>query len=354
MKKIFLLFVGLCALLAPFADAQTCTINCPAVIKPPRFAAGNTVALVSPAGPYTKSYSYANFIAIARGNMNSISATIYEAPHMSDVYAGYLAGTDAARADDINNAFSNSSVNFILANRGGYGCNRILGLIDYENIKANPKIIQGYSDVTALINAIHIKTVLITFYGPMAIDSWTNVQNAALGQSYNTYYSQQVLTAANLVTFSNPAEFTYTTVRTLKSGKASGKLIGGNLSVFVTIVGTEYMKASDWAGAILFLEETGEAPYSVDRLFAALELKGVLDQISGFVWGTCSSCTYSAASSQSPDQVIDSFMKKRNIPAYAGAMIGHTLTAQFTLPIGAQVEIDADLGTIRMLTAAVL
>jgi muramoyltetrapeptide carboxypeptidase len=356
MKNTILLFVALFAMLSPFVESTTqCSLSCLPAIKAPRLTAGKTiVALTSPAGPYVNSgFSRTTFLNQARANMNSIGAQIYESPHMNDVSVGYLAGTDENRAADINNAFTNSSINFIVANRGGYGCNRILDLIDYDSIALNPKIIQGYSDVTALINAIYVKTGLITFYGPMNVDSWTNVQNTALGVSYNSFFSQQVLFNPNLVLFKNPPEFTGATVRTIVPGKASGKLIGGNLSLFVTIVGTEYMPDAYWQGAILFLEDTGEAPYQIDRMFAELETRGVLDQIAGFVWGVCSSCSFSAASSQSPEDAVASFMVGRSYPSYLGAMIGHELTSQFTLPIGGEVEIDATQGTIRMLTAAV-
>ena len=140
--------------------------------------------------------------------------------------------------------------------------------------------------------------------------------------------------------------------RTITPGPARGKLLGGNLTVFTTILGSPYVP--DFRDAILFVEDVQEAPYRIDRMFTQLKLAGVLDQVKGVVWGTCSKCDPGDgfASLTIPD-VLDDHVKRLGVPAYYGAMIGH-VERQFTLPVGAQVELDADAGTIRMLEPAVV
>jgi muramoyltetrapeptide carboxypeptidase len=232
-----------------------------------------------------------------------------------------------------------------LANRGGWGCDRILPLLDYELIAKNPKIIMGYSDLTSLLHAIHFQTGLVTFYGPMGIDNW---------QNYNGKYFSQVVMEGKKVLFRNPNSSSLN-ITTITGGKAKGKLYGGNLSVFNTLIGTPFLPNTiDWTKVILFLEDTNEEPYRIDRMIVTLKLAGILDSIAGFVWGICNSCS-AANPSQSftLQEVIESHVKPLGIPAFSGSMIGH-ISEQFTLPIGIEVELDADQGTILMLETSVL
>jgi len=140
--------------------------------------------------------------------------------------------------------FSNTSITGIIANRGGWGCNRILDMLDYNIIAANPKPIMGYSDLTGLLNAIHTKTGMITFHGPMGLDTW---------DSYSTNYVQSIVELGRAVVLMNSPAFS--DWRTIRGGKAKGKLIGGNASVFAAMVGSQYLPPADqFNNYILFLE----------------------------------------------------------------------------------------------------
>jgi len=259
---------------------------------------------------------------------------------------GYLAGNDTERASDVMTMFSDPTVKFIVANRGGYGTTRILDMLDYDVIKANPKPIMGYSDMTGLINAIHTKTGMVTFHGPMGIDDWTDGQSI-----WNLKYVRDVILNAKQPVYENLPQYA-SSPYTITSGKARGRLIGGNLSLFSAMIGSNYLPSNITNGTILFLEDVNEDPYQMDRMLTSLHLGGLLNNISGFVFGICTGCA-------PPDpgftlqQVLEARFQPLGVPAFAGAMFGHDLTAQFTLPVGVEVEIDADQGTITLLEPAV-
>jgi muramoyltetrapeptide carboxypeptidase len=173
------------------------------LIKPPKLKNGMSMGLISPASPY--SYLESNIteylLNLKEVMLNEFNfSKIFYGKHMNDTY-GYLAGIDQHRADDIHFMFQNPEVNFILSNRGGFGCIRILDKLDYSLIKRNPKIIMGYSDLTALLNAIHIQTGLITFYGPMGIDNWKNL---------NSYYFKKIAFEGEAIMLKNPPQFNKT------------------------------------------------------------------------------------------------------------------------------------------------
>ena len=206
----------------------------------------------------------------------------------------------------------------------------------------------GYSDVTALLNAVHARTGLVTFHGPVGISTWT---------PFSIEQMAAVLFEADAPTLANPVELrdglvqTEDRIQTITPGRARGRLLGGNLTVLTAILGSPYVPAMD--GAILFLEDTGEAIYRMDRMFTQLALAGVLPG-EGRRVGRCTDCKpgegYGALTL---DEVLDDHLKPLGVPAFRGAMIGH-IDQQFTLPVGLEVEIDAGAGTIRLLEPAVL
>jgi muramoyltetrapeptide carboxypeptidase len=309
------------------------------ITKPPALVPGDTAGLISPASPY--SYIYTNtsqYLTKVTNDLTNLGLNVYFGPHMSDIY-GYLAGIDENRVADVNAMFANNSIQFIVSNRGGWGCDRILPMVDYDMIKDNPKIIMGYSDLTALLNAIHFKTGLITFHGAMGVDTW---------DSWNEYYVQKILFSSSTENFvyENPTGWNITTWR---PGKAKGKLVGGNLSVFNTLVGTEYLPDSiDWSDVILFLEDVDEEPYTIDRMLTFLNFT-ILPKVAGVIFGTCDSCEPSNPShSLSMNEVFDYHFSSLGVPMYSGAFIGHQ-GQQFVVPIGARVEMDATKGTIKLL-----
>jgi len=260
--------------------------------------------------------------------------------HAWDVW-GYFAGTDADRAADINAMFADPEVKAIVACRGGWGDARIISLLDYESIRVHPKALVGFSDLTATLNALFTKTGLIAFHGPMGIDDFTDS---------NANYFTKVLGGQIVDFVTNPKN-----ISTIRGGKARGRLLGGNLSVFVAVIGSEFLltpKQFD-EPIILFLEDVGEYSYSLDRMLTHLKLAGYLDSVAGVVWGTCSSCKPQYPNDFSVNEILHQHFGALSVPVFTGAMFGH-IDQMFTLPIGVKVEIDANAGTISMLESATL
>lgn len=314
------------------------------VQKPARLKKGDTVGLISPAGIVYHTDEF----TIVRESMEALELRVKEGQYMRSRY-GYLAGTDEERASDVNAMFADTEVDAILCVRGGWGSSRILPLLDYDMIRENPKIMIGYSDITALLNAIHAKTGLITFHGPVGRSAWN---------SFTRGYFQSILFDGETITMNNPTAIgnNLTQVRdrviTINPGKASGRLLGGNLTVLTAMMGSEYLP--DWNDAILFLEDVGEDIYRVDRMITQLKLNGVLDNIGGFVFGKCTECgPGDGFSSLTMEEVFNDHIRPLNIPSWQGSMIGH-INNMFTIPVGLNAEIDANAGSIQMLEPAVI
>jgi len=313
-------------------------------LKPPRLKPGDTVGLINPAG----ATFHHDDVAIAEETLTALGLRMKAGKHLLDRY-GYLAGSDKARAADVNTMFSDPEVNAVFTLRGGWGCNRILDLLDYESIAKHPKIIMGYSDITSLLLALNAKTGLVTFHGPVVVSTWNK---------YSTDFVKQLLFDAETFSMENPQETgdNLTQVKdrvlTINSGKASGKLLGGNLTVLTAMVGSDYLP--DFSDSILFLEEVGEDVYRVDRMLTQLKLAGILDQLSGFVFGKCSKCKPGESyGSLTLEEVLDDHIKPLGIPAWYGSMIGH-IENKFTIPVGINAEIDAGNGRIRLQEPAVI
>lgn len=250
---------------------------------------------------------------------------------------GYFAGKDKQRAQDLNTMFADPEVDAIMPFRGGWGANRILDFIDYELIANHPKILVGYSDITSLLLAIYAKTGLITFHGPVAKSIWTY---------FTAGQFQKILSRAGKHSLKRPAGDQYeqySPLTTITSGTASGRLVGGNLTVLTAMIGSDYLP--DWNGKILFLEDVGEDIYRIDRMLTQLKLSGVLDQISGFIFGQCTGCAHSEPRGFTLNEILNQHIQPLGIPAYSGALIGHIDDMQ-TLPVGLSVKINAENGTI--------
>jgi muramoyltetrapeptide carboxypeptidase len=236
----------------------------------------------------------------------------------------------------------------VLPIRGGWGSSRLLPYLDFDLIRRNPKVVLGFSDITALLLAIHAKTGLVTFHGPNGMGRW---------DEWSAGWVRRILFDAQAVTMENPrdkGDFLVqmeNRIQTITPGRARGRMLGGNLTVLAAIIGSPFVPV--WDDAILFLEDVGEDIYRVDRMMTTLRLAGVLGRIRGFVFGTCSDCEPGQGyGSLTLEEVFTDHIKPLNVPAWQGAMIGHR-QPQFTMPEGTQVEIDAAAGTIRMLEPAV-
>jgi muramoyltetrapeptide carboxypeptidase len=316
----------------------------PSVVRPRRLEVGDTIGLVAPAN----ATFLAEELAIARETFEALGLRVKIGPHLLDRY-GYFAGRDEARAADVNGAFADPAIDAVFALRGGWGSARLLPLLDYGLIRKHPKILMGYSDVTALLLAVHARTGLLTFHGPVGVSTWT---------PFSIEHMAAVLFEAEAPLLENPVELrdgivqVEDRIQTIAPGRARGRLLGGNLTVLTAIVGSPYLPSFD--GAILFVEDTGEQVYRVDRMLTQLALAGVLSRVAGVVFGRCTDCKpgdgYGALTL---DEVLADHVKTLRVPAFRGAMIGH-IDKQFTIPVGGEAEIDADRGTIRLLGPAVV
>ncbi len=343
-RKILQLIGASTVSISTFVSGSTLAATDGKIIKPKRLKPGDTIGLVSPAG-ITRSQDKVN---IVRETLDALDLKLKIDKHAMDRW-GYLAGSDKNRAEAINRMFADPDIDAILTFIGGWGSARLLPLLDYSLIKNNPKIILGYSDITALLIALYAKTGLVTFHGPSGRSTWN---------SFTVDYVKRLLFQGQTVTLENPHDkgdnLTQIKDRTqiITPGKARGRLIGGNLTVLSAIMGSRYLP--DWKGHILFLEDINEGIYRIDRMLTQLKLAGVLDQISGFVFGKCTDCNAdSSYSSFTLEEVLADHIKPLGIPAYHGAMIGH-IGNKFTVPLGIEAEIDADKGLISLLEPAVL
>ena len=256
---------------------------------------------------------------------------------------GHLAGTDAERAKDLNDMFAHQQVKAIICLRGGSGAARILPLIDYENIKRNPKPLLGYSDITALHNAIYAQTGLVTFHGPNGSGSWNSFN---VNQFQKMFFDQELIRFENEMVKGDDLVVKQNRTQTISPGVAEGIIVGGNLTVLTALAGSPYLP--DFQDKILFLEDVEESPYRMDRMMSTLQLMGALDKIKGFIFGQCTDCDPSGGyGSLTLNQILEDFIAPLKIPAYRGAMIGH-VPKQFIVPIGAKVRMDATQGVFEM------
>ena len=343
-RRKFIQNIGIGSLafpLASFTEIDKIASTNNSVIIPQGLKEGDTVGVVSPSSAIFETEPY----EIAKENLEAMGLKVKFGEFVKGRY-GHLAGTDEERAEELNEMFRDENIQAVMALRGGSGAARILDKLDYETIKNNPKIFIGYSDITALHLAIYEKTGLVTFHGPLAVSTWN---------SFSFDYFKRLLFDKEKITFTNPTDKgdnlvqIENRIRTIREGEATGRLIGGNLSVLTGIMGSEYFP-SDWEGNILYLEDVGEQIYAVDRMMSQLQLGGVLDKISGFVFGKCTSCNPggSGYGSLTMEEVIDHYIKPLNIPAFSGAMIGH-IDDNVTIPNGLEAKINATKGSIELL-----
>jgi len=305
-------------------------------IKPSALKFGDTVAISSPAGAVWDDKQIEIFTNILKGFGFKVvlGKTLYEK-------FGYFSGSDEFRAKELNDFFADKNIKAIFCMKGGWGCARIIDKINYDQIKGNPKILIGFSDITTLLIAITAKTGLITFHGPVGNSSWND---------YTKNVFSEVCIKGNAHTFpENPV--LEDKIVTINNGVAKGQLVGGNLTVLTGIMGSNYLP--NFKNKILFLEEAKEEPYSIDRMLTQLKLCGVLDSINGFVFGKCAKClAEEPLKAFTFDEVINQHIKPLGIPAFYGSMIGH-IENKFTIPLGINAQINADIGRITLLESAV-
>lgn len=307
----------------------------PNPVYPPLLQKGDTIGIICPSSAIDNNLSF----LLAQETFEALGFKVKWGAHTHNRF-GHLAGNDTEKLADLHDMFSNNEVKGIVCMRGGSGAARLLNKIDYELIKRNPKVFLGYSDITSLHAAIQRQTGLITFHGPVGTSSWpalaVNQFETLFFNGVSPLYENPLTKADDLIPRQNR-------IQTIRSGMATGKLMGGNLTVLTSISGSLYYP--DFTDSILFLEDVSEEPYRVERMFCQLKLNGTLDKIKGFIFGKCTDCSPSGGyGSLTLDQILDDYIKPLQVPAYQGALIGH-IREQFIVPLGVQVNMDADKGT---------
>jgi len=302
------------------------------LLFPGRLAAGDVIGLVSTASPPDDAGKIDRVIErlTARGFRVKPGKYLRKRD-------GYLAGTDEERAEDFNALVADPEVKAIFALRGGYGSCRILPLLDYAAIRANPKPFLGYSDNTALHHAILLKAGLATFHGPNAMEAFLPESEEECRRML-----MEPLDPAGTVLFSRE-KMPQRMMKTLVSGHAAGRLIGGNMTCLLRLIGTPY--APDFRDTILFLEDIGEKAYRIDGMFAHLRLAGILSQVRGLVLG---SFIHTDIEEQKRiEACLQREAERIGVPSIMGAPIGH-FPEQVIVPHGASAELDADKALLRV------
>ncbi|OQX88712.1 hypothetical protein B6D60_01310, partial [candidate division KSB1 bacterium 4484_87] len=246
------------------------------------------------------------------------------------------AGKDADRAADLNQMFADPEIEAIICSRGGYGTPRMIDLVNFDNIRQNPKIFVGYSDITALQLAIWEKTGLVTFSGPMVAVEMGGGIDPFTEQAFWQMVSGAV--GAGLLT---PPEGH--SLQILSGGKATGPLIGGCLSLINIVLGTPY--CPDFEGAIFYIEDIEEEPYHLDRYLAQMKMAGIFDQISGLVLGQFVDCEPNEPEKPylSVEQIFEDYFSDLNIPIIGNFPYGH-VPVKVTMPVGVQAELNTEAG----------
>lgn len=304
------------------------------MIRPKPLQKGDKVAIIAPASPSDK-----NLIDKCIASLNELGLKVVIGESCLSEH-GFLSGTDDIRANDINCMFADKNIKGIFALRGGYGCARLLDLIDFKLIKKNPKIFIGYSDITALHIAINQKSKLITYHGPMISTELIK----GLDEYSAEYYKKFIFEHEKIEDLLNPEG---NSLEIINNGIASGELIGGNLSLICSSLGTKY--EINTKNKILFLEEVDEVPYKVDRMLTHLKQSGKLKEANGIILGAFTNCIApNNKKSLSLQEVFNEIILPLKKPTISNLACGHCLPT-LTLPLGEKVLLDANNKKIKIL-----
>ena len=342
--------------IVPFLSSLALSKNSVAkkIIKPKRLKTGDTVGLIAPASAVVESE-----FNRAIENIKNLGFVPKVGKNAQKRY-NFLAGTDQERLDDLHWAFSDDEVKAVWCIRGGYGTSRILPAIDYNLIRRHPKILIGYSDITALLTAVYQNSGLVVFHGPGGSSTYSE---------YTKSHVLDVLTnpvapyKIELSVDNQAREEVAFQTKVITKGKAKGKLIGGNLSLLAAIAGTKF-ELKNPKGKILFIEDVNEPPYKVDRMLTQLRQTMDMQQLAGIVLGVFVDNTSrrndtqtQSAPPQPPPVTLLDVLKDRlgdlGIPVIYGLSFGH-IREQFTLPIGIEAELETENATMTFLESSVI
>ncbi|AZQ58668.1 LD-carboxypeptidase [Maribacter sp. MJ134] len=313
-------------------------------ILPKGLRTGDTIGLIAPGYTFP-----AKVLEETKQTLTAMGFIPYYTERLNKRH-GYFSNTDAERAKDLNHMFNNTQVDAVLCVRGGYGCTRIMSLIDYEAIQKNPKALIGFSDVTALLNGIYKMTGLVTFHGPV-------------GSTLNDVYSQKSL--SEILTSHRNLKSIHNTVLlpeyignpeyeryTITKGKAEGILCGGSLTLINALIGTSH--EIDFTDTIVFIEDVEEAPYRIDRMLTQLIEGPTFKKAAGIVFGVFAGCNKSTnPNSFTLKEVLIDRIKPLGIPAVYGMSFGH-VAQNFTFPIGIRATFNTEEMVIRLMEKAVV
>ncbi len=285
-------------------------------IRPPRLKPGDTIGIVAPAGPFERD--------TFRQGLSALEAMGFQTRVPDEIFdrTGYLAGTDAQRARLVHQLFEDPDVEAIVCARGGFGCLRMLPLVDFDVIRSHPKIFVGYSDITALLATITHHAGLVTFHGPMVtpLASAPELTRSAMMAAIASDAPLEIAAAAGMV---------------IQTGRAKGPVTGGNLATLCHLLGTPF--ETDYKNHIVLLEDRGEAHYRIDRMLSQMKLAGCFDGIAGLVLGNFEDC----GALDGIYQIFQEHFQDLSIPILAGFDIGHGTQNQ-TVPFGMTATLDTD------------
>ena len=310
------------------------------ILRPKALKNGDTIGLIAPG------YAIKPEVLLeAKETLEKMGFIPFHTNRIHGNY-GYFSNTDAERVADLNEMFANKKIDGILCARGGYGCSRIMHLIDYDLIRSNPKALIGFSDITALLNGIHQETGLITFHGP--VGSTIN-DPYSIEQLKNVVMKSKALPIINNIEITDQEEYTKPEYQRycINPGVATGKLVGGSLTLVNALIGTPH--EIDFTDTIVFLEDIEEAPYRIDRMLTQLIHGKTFNKAAGLVFGVFKGCdSVPNPKSFTLREIITERIKPLGIPAAYGMTFGH-IENNFTLPIGINAKFDTDNMTLQLL-----
>ncbi len=310
------------------------------IIKSKRLALGDVIGIISPAS----SPDDLSTIETGVKYLESLGYRVEVGKNVGKVH-GYLAGSTEDRLDDLHSMFKNKDVRAIFCVRGGYGSTRMLDKIDYNLIKRNPKIFVGYSDISALQLAFFHKTGLVTFAGPMvSIDFSGEVSKYTEEIFWRLITSNKSYGKIELPDGEK--------ISALKKGTVKGRILGGNLALISSLVGTDYLP--DMRDKILFIEEVGELPYRIDRMLNQLRLSKILNHVKGVILGAFIDCNETDPTKRtlSLGEVMEDYFGRLDIPVVYNFKHGH-IKDNVTIPLGIMFKLNASRNSIEITEGAV-
>jgi muramoyltetrapeptide carboxypeptidase len=305
--------------------------------RPKRLKQGDVVGLIAPGYSITEE--------MLQNSIKAIKAMGMKPYHTQRIFGnhGYLSNTDDERTKDLMHMFTNTKVKGVFCIRGGYGCTRILDRLDFDLIAKNPKILLGYSDITALLNAFYHKIGLVGFHGAMGPEPDSYAHKGVKDMVMNPE-EKHIITNYDFdeETLIDPVYERYV----INPGKATGKLVGGNLSLLSVMNGTDY--DIDYTDCLVCIEDVGEAPYRIDRMLTQLVSTPSFKKAAGILFGVCAGCDKKEGSDAfSLKQIIMDRIAPMGIPAVYGMSFGH-ITESFTFPIGIEATMNADTFSLQL------